>query len=258
MTNSTLTDLFTFLGFTPEETALYVALLESGPTSIRRIAAAAGVNRGKAYESLKHLVDRGLVSYKRTGAQNRFTAESPDKLYDLIHDRKQELEQSEQIATSLLPTLMARSKRRAGEPIVRFYEEDEGIATILRDVLTTLRRSGQKEYRTYSSQSLRQYLYKRFPTFTARRIAEGIAVRVIAIGHQGDPATLSERRWLPSPEGQLSSSYTIIYADKVAMISLSENQTPYGVVIEEPGVAVTQRLLFDSLWQILPAPPVNP
>lgn len=254
MTTNTLADLFGFLGFTPQETALYIALLEGGPTSIRKVAAAAGVNRGKAYESLKALMNRGLVSYKRIGAQNRFIAESPEKLYDLIHDRKQEIEQSERMATTLLPALLARGKRRAGEPIVRFYEDDEGIAMILRDVLTTLRRTGLKEYRTYSSQSLRQHLYRRFPNFTARRIADEIFVRVIAIGHQGDPAALSERRWLPNPDSQPSSSYVIVYADRVAMISLSENQTPYGVIIEEPGVAATQRLLFDTLWQTLPAP----
>jgi hypothetical protein len=49
----------------------------------------------------------------------------------------------------------------------------------------------QPEYYAYSSRPLRQYLYRKFPHFTEQRIAEGIAVKVIAIGEGGDPASLA-------------------------------------------------------------------
>ena len=93
-------------------------------------------------------------------------------------------------------------------------------------------------------------MYRQFPEFTDQRIEENIAVKVIAIGEGGDPASASERRWLPTADSDdaVISSYTIIYGDKFALISISNDETPYGVVIEDGGTASMQRLLFDTLW----------
>lgn len=252
MTTNVYQPFLRALGLSDAESTLYLGLLEGGPASIRQLAATTGVNRGKAYDSLKHLVSLGLVSFKRRGARAHFVAENPERVRDLIADKQHELEQLEATAGSVLPSLLALGKRRSGEPIVRFYEDDEGITAILRDVLSTVANCEPKEYRVYSSQLLRQYLYRRFPNFTRRRIAAQLVVKVIAIGHPGDPAEYSERRQVPSPTTEQTSSYVLIYGDKVAMVSLSPNNTPYGVVIEEPGVAATQRLLFDTLWHQLP------
>jgi hypothetical protein len=56
---------------------------------------------------------------------------------------------------------------------------------------------------------------------------------------------------LPQPDGNTASSYTLIYGDKVAQISISSDYTPYAVVTEDAGNASMQRLLFRSLWQTL-------
>jgi sugar-specific transcriptional regulator TrmB len=146
---------------------------------------------------------------------------------------------------------MAFAQSAAEAPKVRFYEDDEGIANILRDVLETLNRSGEKEYYVYSSRSLRQYLYRQFPNFTRRRIKDKIFVKVIAVGTGGDPVELAERKILEESSEEISSSYNIIYGNKVALISVSKDLTPYGVVIEEAGVAAMQRLLFEKIWRSL-------
>ena len=146
---------------------------------------------------------------------------------------------------------MAYAKATAEEPKVKFYEGDEGVANILRDVLATAGKLDKKEYYVYSSRSLRQYLYRRFPNFTTQRIHDGIFAKVIGVGTGGDPAELSERKIIEDDSYETSSSYNIIYGDKVAMISVSSDLTPYGVVIEEAGVAAMQRLLFGRLWDTL-------
>ncbi len=234
-----------------EDQRIYTALLEHGPSSIRQLADITHINRGKTYEILKKLVSLGLVSFKRTGQQRRFVAESPERLHDLITEKKQELNHLEESAQTLIPSLLALGKRRDGEPIVRFYEDDEGVVAILRDVLNTVGKLETKEYYAYSSKPLRHYLYRRFPNFTRRRIKEGIMVKVIAIGEGGDPVEIAERKWLAEPSREQLSSYVLMYGTKIATISLSANNTPYGVVIDEPGVAATQRFLFEKLWQSL-------
>ncbi len=77
-------------------------------------------------------------------------------------------------------------------------------------------------------------------------------VEAIAVGAGGDEAPKAARKWLPDPENVNISSYTIIYGAKVATISIADDNTPYGVIIEDNGAAGMQRLLFDRLWETLP------
>ena len=85
-----------------------------------------------------------------------------------------------------------------------------------------------------------------FPTFTKQCVAKNIKVRVIAIG--GDEAELAERKWL---QGKGDASYIAIYPPKVAMISLSDNNYPVVVVIDNNAIAGTQQMMFDTLWGAL-------
>lgn len=191
------------------------------------------------------------MTARNVGAREYFTAESPEKINDLIRDKRKELLHIHQQAQTLIPELLARQARPEGKPLVKYYESDDGVVTILRDVLQTCGQMDKPQYHVYSSRPLRQYLYRKFPQFTERRIKEGIHVRVIAVGEGGDPASDSERKWLPDTDVHDISSYTLIYGNKVALVSISSDFTPYGVVIEDIGTASMQRLLFERLWDTL-------
>lgn len=247
----TVQKLLMELGFSHTEAETYWALLNLETVSIRKVSERSGINRGTTYEAIKRLILAGLVNTRRSGQREYFTAESPEKIYDIIRDRRKELWQTQQIAQAYIPTLLAKKARPQGRPLVRYYEDDEGIVAILKDVLQTCGQMQQPEYYAYSSRPLRQYLYRSFPEFTERRIREGIAVKVIAVGEGGDPAAVSERKWLAEPDEIDISSYTLIYDNKVASISISDDNTPYGVVVEDAGAAAMQRLLFERLWGLL-------
>ncbi|MBI4101330.1 winged helix-turn-helix transcriptional regulator [Candidatus Microgenomates bacterium] len=241
------------LGLSEEEIFIYHALLgENESTSIRRIAAKTKLNRGTVYESIKRLVDRGMVGFNRKGERKHYFAERPYRIYELIEQKRREIQMMEVRAKSLVPKLQAILKREAGQPLVRFYEHDEGINIILHDVLNTTAALEPKAYCAYSHQSVRPYLYRHFPNYTRQRIKSGIFVKVIKIGEGEGPIGLDEVRWLNEDQDTHASSYMMIYGNKVALISVSDDETPYGVVIEEPGVAIMQRLLFQKIWDSLP------
>lgn len=243
--------LLTNLGIRPVAADVYLELLKQGPQSIRTLSALTGQNRGIVYESLKELIDLGLVSYVQKGQRRTFAAASPDTIGALVDERlrKDQIMQAE--AARIIPSLMAHDRHRLGEPAVAFYRDDEGVALILRDVLATVDKLPDRRYRVYSSQLLRGYIYKRFPSFTERRIKQQIFVSTIAVGEGGSPAEFSERRWMPNVHPDNASSYILIYGHKLALISISADNTPYGIIIEEPGVATMQRFLFDQLWATL-------
>ncbi|HYE60031.1 MAG TPA: TrmB family transcriptional regulator, partial [Candidatus Kapabacteria bacterium] len=160
--------------------------------------------------------------------------------------QEEELKQIDQKLETALPELQAMYHNGSVRPVVRYYEGEE-IATILSDVLETC--TDNLEYRAYSTEGIREYLYKDFPTFSDVRIAKGIHVKVISLGKGGELRGLDERKWLEKTSG--TPTYIIMYPGKTAYISLNAKKEAVGVVIHNPGVYETQKMIFDSLWQTL-------
>lgn len=241
---------FSKLGLTGRDSRVYVALLSDGVSSIRTISDSTGINRGSVYESLKALMAAGLVNFQQNNVNKKYFAEDPEKIFDLIKQKRSELDEIEETTKQLIPSLQNAA---AYNPYanIKFFEDHEGIAIILRDVLDTCSQLDNKEYCAISSKIMRQYLYKKFPGFTKQRIKQEIFVKVIAMGDGGDEAKVSERKWLPTSGGIHPSSYTLIYGDKVAIIALNNNHNPYGIVIEDAGVMQVQKLIFEQLWNSL-------
>ena len=250
--NEAIITLLTELAVPENEAVTYAALLRLESTSIRKIAAETGINRGTTYDALKKLTTLSLVSVRQNGKREQYTAESPEKIYDLIRDKRRDLVDVSETAKKVVPNLLAQRAGQQGHPLVRYYEGETGVTTILKDVLQTCRMLNKPEYYAYSSSLVRSYLYRKFPQFTERRVAEGIGVKVIAVGAGGDEAPKSSRKWLPDPPQGGISSYTIVYGAKVATISIAADDTPYGVIVEDAGAAAMQRLLFEQLWATLP------
>lgn len=238
------------IGLDGRDFRVYTALIQLGPSSIRAIAQISGINRGSTYESLKKLVRLGMVSYQQhTEKTKRYVAEPPQKLKGIIAEKELELKN---LQVSIDPYLKQLEKVEAETPSLpsRIYEEDEGVAAILRDVLATTERLNKKEYRAISSAQMRSYMYKRFPSFTKQRLAKKIFVKVLATGEGGEITDLSERRWLKLPNKLLRQpmSYIIIYGTKLAIISITQLNIPHGIVIDDPAIAQTHAFLFDELW----------
>ncbi|HEX8182735.1 MAG TPA: helix-turn-helix domain-containing protein [Candidatus Saccharimonadales bacterium] len=248
----TIISLLTDLGLSENEAATYAALLRLESTSIRKIAAETEINRGTTYDALKKLTTFGLVSIKQNGKREQYTAESPERIYDIIREKRRDLVDIAEDAKKIVPGLLARQAHSEGRPLVKYYEGDGGVTTILKDVLQTCRMLDIPEYYAYSSSQVRRYLYKEFPQFTERRVAEDIRVKVIAVGAGGDEAPKAARKWLAEPPSGSISSYTIVYGSKVATISITSDDTPYGVIVDDLGAAAMQRLLFEQLWETLP------
>lgn len=238
------------IGLDDEEAAVYIAMLGLDSVSIRKIADKSNINRGKVYELLKNLVDHGLASKRHEGKRDYYVAESPQKILVLLQDKRKDLWKAQLDAKVLIPKLLASQSRAEGGPVVKYFDDDEGVVAILNDVLQTTRQLDCPEYLAYSSKPIRQYLYREFPGFTDKRIEEGVGVRVIAVGEGGDDAQNAERRWIDLPTNELTS-YVLIYGTKVANISIAEDNTPYGVVVDDKSVADMHKLIFYQVWSKL-------
>jgi sugar-specific transcriptional regulator TrmB len=238
------------LGLSLKEATVYQSLLALGASPIRAVAEKSGINRGTTHECLKSLLQKGVVNYLPRGRRKLFAPRDPEVLLQLAEKQQADLDNAiSQLKSSVIPDLQ-HLKPDFSTTQVQFYEGDEGIEFVLRDILSTVQRSDEKDYAVFSSKPIRSHLYRPFPNYTNLRIKKGIEVRVIAIGDGGEDAELSQRKWLKTA-GKVDAAYIAIYPPKVAIISLAANDYPTAVVIEAKEVAAAQLIIFNTLWELL-------
>lgn len=244
---------FTEIGLDTRDKRVYEVLLQQPQSSLRHIAATTGINRGSVYESIKQLVAAGLVGSIQQGKQQRYIAQDPATIIELLRERQRQAKNAEAQAADYIDELAQKQVTEDQEKpsFAIYYEGDEGVAAILRDVLKVTRELPHKHYYAISSKQLRRYLYVNFPNFTRQRIKEGIAVSVIAVGEGGEQDPLANRRWLTTQRAAKVNCYTLIYGDKTAFISINEFNGLSAIVVDNPGVANLQKEQFKQLWKTL-------
>ncbi len=238
------------LGLSPKESRVYLALLKEGPSSVRQLASATGINRGTVFDMLKALQTNGLARFYNEKTRQYFVAAPPEKLRELGEERAEAVNKANSQLEDVVPALESLYNSGDKHPAVRMYEGMEGVRTILEDILETMVSwQGPKEYYVYSSSAVRDAgLYAAFPDYTEHRIEAGIAVKTISLGPGGTTAGLDERKWIPAIEGV--PTYSLIYGGRVAHIFLGKSEL-MGIIIENRGIFDTQKILFMELWNRL-------
>lgn len=236
------------IGLSDKEALVFEALMELGPSPVKEVARRAKVNRGTAYDVLKSLSGQGLISHYETKTHQHFVAEPPQKLLRVVEEKQESLKLIKNEIKEDLPEIESLYKKRGGRPIVKLYEGKNGIRTILEDVLSVMEKSKQKVYYVYSSSTVRKNVYEAMPDYSKKRIAKKIRVKTIALGNGGQLFGLDERKWMQLPEAGLKPVYELIYAGKVAHISLDNSASPVGVVIEDREIFETQKMIFEFNW----------
>ncbi|OGE73897.1 MAG: hypothetical protein A3I07_03510 [Candidatus Doudnabacteria bacterium RIFCSPLOWO2_02_FULL_42_9] len=244
--------ILTEFGLSDKESAVYLSLLELGPAPARAVARKASINRGTAYDLLKNLVNLGLASFYRKG-KHHFAAEPPERLIEAVEDKQMKLQRLKVGITQKLPELKTMFVQQGGKPSIRVYEGSKGVKKILEDILNTMKEQKIKEYYVYSSATAkeREAIYSDFPLFNDKRKEKDIKVKTISMGQGGETVGLDQRKWLTKDENSSSITHEFIYKDKVAHVGLDHTGIPFGVIIENPDIYVTQRQIFESLWRKL-------
>jgi|SRR3989344_737632 len=234
------------IGLDDKETAVYTAILPLGSASIRVIAGKTGINRGTVHDILESLSAKGLISSEKRGAKRKFIVDSPEKVLEGLEKNERMIQFQKQKVQEAMPTLLSFYAKQGGRPTVEYFDDNQGIKMILKDVLETVGGLEEKITYVYSSRPVRKYLYRLFPEFTREKIKQGIETKVMALGAGGDPKNLkmAERRWLKDE----APAYFLLYGPKIALISVAEDKKPFGVIISDEKIAKTQKIIFESLW----------
>lgn len=120
--------IYEFLGFSPNEAKIYEALVVHGESGISDIAVFAKIHRRNAYDAISRLIDKGLCFEIISNKENRYNAVDPDKLVELVAEKQGELQK-------ILPELKRKFAHRLAPEEAYIYRGLEGQKNIWRDVL---------------------------------------------------------------------------------------------------------------------------
>jgi sugar-specific transcriptional regulator TrmB len=242
---------FSIFGLDNRDKRIYEALVNYPQSSIRNIADITGINRGSVFESIKNLVGVGLVIYIETGDRKKYSAQNPEILHELVNERRRKMLESHISINDYIDSFDLKRLEPNIKSFASYYDGDEGLANILRDLLSTARRQNLKEYYSISSPRVSEYLYNRFRHFSRERDKLGLKVKIIGLGQ---PVTAelpsATRRILHNPSAD-KGVYTLIYGNKVALATINETKHTSGIIIDNGGIASLQAMLFEQMWDIL-------
>ncbi len=245
---TTLENKLENIGLSEGETKVYLASLESGPDTVMHLAERAAIKRPTCYVMIESLMQKGLMSSFTKGKKRYFSAESPEKLLDLVVSERAEQSRREENLEKILPELVSFFNISKTKPRVRFFEGKEGIRAIQGDILKTRPRF------IYSFGPLdpAEELFPPRPGDIREKILKikGIKVKTLYTSEKGK--RLPERRGpvvtkFVSPKKFPFSTEIAIYNDKVAFLSLKEEII--GVIIESRQIADTMRIVFNLAWE---------
>ncbi len=236
------------VGFTDKEIKVYLACLELGKSSVIQIARRAQIRRTTAYSVIESLLTKGVLSKHEDKKGQKFSAESPEKLLNILQEKQTEL-------LKIIPNLLAITKAESSiKPEVKFYQGKEGLKAVYEDTLLSCEK-GNELLGYFSGEDVYNLLPDYTPNYIKRRIAKGIKARGIASDskvtrkHKSrDKKELRQSKLVGKGKLPICIEKNI-YKDKVAFMNF--RGFPFGVIVKSPQIAKSERAIFDLLWSKL-------
>ena len=229
------------LGFSDNESKVYLATLECGQGSAQTIATQANIRRTTAYSVLDALVKRGAIGKTKIKGKTRYVPEPPERLLLLIKEIEGGIMDN-------LPELNAIYNKSEVKPKITFYEGIEGIKNVFEDTL----REKPKEILMWLSDDY----FKDLPGYSADYIKERVklnmhARRIAPAGSiwikenkKRDAEELSQTVAVP-PEKMNIGIEVNVYNNKLAFMNFREK---FGVIIESKAIAQAMRQAYELSW----------
>lgn len=234
------------IGLSNREADAYLALLQLQEATVKEIADKTKESRTHLYDTLKSLINRGLVSYVIKNDTKYFHAAPPEKLLDYLKEK-------ESSVLTILPALKELHKPKFKKPTVEVYEDKEGMKTILNDIVRT-----KKEWIAIGStgrgpQVLPEFFIERFHK---DRVKNRIRLKVLCNstpqgkkrGKEFSQYPLTEVKYLPKTHQSPTTVY--VYGDKTAILMWLTENKPFAILIENEEIADSFKSYFHLLWKL--------
>lgn len=233
------------IGFSPNQTKVYLALLTLGTATASEIATKSNLVRPSVYKTVDDLIKMGLVE-EAEGKVKKFTALHPMHLVQFMEYKKI-------LAEQLLPQLMGIFVASKFKPKMHFYEGTAGVKKVFEDVLDL------RNDTIYTFSSIQQMLERFGSTYIRHHMEKRVAKNIKRLSlrssdtrfedkwdfYSSDQKLLREIKYLPK---QIKADTLIqIYGDKVSVIASKKED--YAFIVESKELSALMRQIFIWLWQ---------
>lgn len=235
-------------GLSETEAKIYCATLSLEEATVDRIARFADMNRTSSYPILDRLKDLGLVGQGKKKKKTVFKAVSPDKLFELLEEKKNHL-------NSIMPELKSLLAISRGRPDVSFFEGPEGMKT----VLNTMLNEAKEICIVGDGENFVNVIPGWADAYIKKRAGKNIKVNIIL---KGSPKGIKAIKNLLASDKTVNSLLKVrvlpevykidysgfdIYSNKVIFYSFEKQN--HAVVIESAVINKLMRTTFDILWE---------
>lgn len=231
------------LGYSPNETTVYLAALELGGSSVTEIAAKVKMPRTSVTLIVEALHKKGLMNAYLERRRKVWAAENPEKLLINLREREAALK-------VVLPELQSLRHDTGVKPTVRTYSSVTEIQQIMNDIIDTKHNfsaivAWDDWVRVLGKAYVDDFIESRYRHFLKVRLLTPRTKLSIGLKER-DQEELRTTHFLPDSIAINNSNF--LYANKVAIISLNPKR-PVGILIEDRDIHHTMEVLFESLWR---------
>lgn len=232
------------LGLDEREQTIYLSLLQMEKASAGQIAKKTDLKRSTVYNALYRLLSGGFVSEVEVRNTKIFIATPPNKLENMLENKKRDLKHD-------LPYLLSVYNTKPMKPKVSYFYGLSGIKQLYEDILTTLGK-GDEILAYVIDESAKVLTPELIDLGTKKRVEKGIRLRAIyQKTDTGYPLLASsanelrEVRMIADNEHKLENEINI-YKNKVLIVNYAPEA--FGILIESKETANTERALFEMHW----------
>jgi|TARA_B100001964_G_scaffold238434_1_gene303931 sugar-specific transcriptional regulator TrmB len=221
-------------GLTENESKVYLALLDLGPSLAGQISRKTGMHRRTVYDTTEMLIKKGLIGYILQNNRRLFQASNPQRILDIIKEKQN-------ILSPFVAELSQRFTSTKEKEETNFYKGKEGLKTVFEDQLNA------KEILVLgASPKAYDVLKFYFKWYDKKRKSKKIKARIIASNKKLTNIPLSEIRYLPE---KYSNPVSVnIYDDKTAIILWAAQ--PLAIVIKNKEISEGYKNYFELMWRI--------
>jgi HTH-type transcriptional regulator, sugar sensing transcriptional regulator len=221
-------------GLTENESKVYLALVDLGPSLAGQISRKTGLHRRTVYDTTDMLTKKGLVGYILKNNRRLFQASNPDRILEIIKEKKNILE-------PIIKGLTEKFSKTKEKEETNFYKGKEGLKTVFEDQLNyseiLILGANPKAY------DVLQFYFK---WYDLARKNKKIHAKIIAQDKRIKNIPLAEIRYLPE---KYSNPVSVnIYGDKTAIVLWATQ--PLAIVIKNKEITDGYRTYFELMWKI--------
>ncbi len=241
------------LGFTKNESTVYLALLTLGSVSVSPIIEKTKLHRNIVYDNLARLIEKGLAAFVIKANRKYFEAASPDFIKTMLEKQEKELKDRIELSKKVLPDIEKLRKIGQEKQEAVIYKGIKGVMSALEEFL----KIKQEIYVLGASAQLVErvkYFYKYyFPRWHKIRTENKIPLKILFSEDNRErgkevksTARLAEVKFIPK---EFAFPMSAVFSKNYSLI-ITWSDEPVGFMIRSQDVANSMRAYFNILWGI--------